>query len=72
MAIRTGLRCRGSDASHMECANGLASQRSAAASAPLSAINQSMSGYAFEAQRMQLVAYVGQNLHIHELCWAPD
>ena len=44
----------------------------AAAGAPLPAVNQSMSGYAFEAQGTQHVIYVGQNLHIHELWWAQD
>ncbi len=44
----------------------------AAAGAPLPAVNQSMSGYAFEAQRTQHVIYVGQDLHFHELWWAKD
>ena len=44
----------------------------AAAGAPLPAVNQSMSGYAFEAQRTQHVIYVGQDPDIHELWWAQD
>jgi hypothetical protein len=44
----------------------------AAAGAPLSGVNQSMSAYAFEDQGTQHVIYNGQDPDIHELWWAPD
>src|SRR5262249_60856641 len=45
----------------------------AATSAPLPGVNQSMSAYAFEHQGTQHVVYVGQNdFHINELWWATD
>jgi hypothetical protein len=43
-----------------------------AAGAPLPGVDQGMSGYAFEDQGTQHVIYVGQDLHINELWWAPD
>ena len=41
----------------------------AAVSAPLPAVDQSMSAYAFEDQRTQHVIYNGQDPDIHELWW---
>jgi Fungal fucose-specific lectin len=41
-----------------------------AAGAPLPAVDQSWSAYAFEHQRSQHIIYVGgQDIHIHELWW---
>jgi hypothetical protein len=39
----------------------------AAASASLPVVNQSMSAYAFEDQGTQHVVYLGQDLHVEEL-----
>ena len=46
----------------------------AAASAPLPSVDESISAYAFEDQGTQHVIYIGfaQDFHIHELWWAPD
>ena len=41
----------------------------AAAGAPLPAVDQSMSAYAFEDQGTRHVIYVGQDLHVEELWW---
>jgi hypothetical protein len=44
----------------------------AATSAPLPSVDESISAYAFEDQGTQHVVYVGQDSHINELWWAPD
>jgi len=44
----------------------------AAAGAPPPAVNQSLSGYAFEAQGTQHVIYVSTDNQIIKLWWGPD